>query len=177
MLRILSIFVILAGLLAPPAALLAEGLAHPPLGSEGIYDPSNPALPFLQPPQAALGLFPMSPVGNNVDWMEALDGGFIAPRKGLDAGAPMNVIDMDVLMSQTASMPHVNFPHRQHTQWLGCNNCHPQIFLPKKDGNPVTMYAILNKQYCGVCHGTVAFPLSDCFRCHNTPRDKRSLWR
>jgi hypothetical protein len=27
-------------------------------------------------------------------------------------------------------------------------------------------------EQCGVCHGAVAFPLTVCGRCHNTPRDK-----
>lgn len=150
---------------------------HPPLGKEGLYDPANPSLEYLQPPAEALGGLPPDPVGNHVNWVEALQGGYIEPRKGVSADAAMNVIDMNVLMNRTASMPYVKFPHLQHTQWLSCTNCHPQIFLPKRDGNPVTMHSILKGEFCGVCHGRVAFPVTDCFRCHNTQQDTRSLTR
>lgn len=150
---------------------------HPPLGKEGIYDPSNPSLPYLQQPEEALHDLPPDVIGNMVNWVEALQGGYIEPRKGIKPEAQMNVLDMNVVMNRTASMPYVKFPHRQHTQWLSCTNCHPQIFLPKKDANPVTMHSILKGEFCGVCHGKVAFPVTDCFRCHNTPQDARSLWR
>ncbi len=150
---------------------------HPPLGAEGIYDRANPALQYLQQPEEALGPLPKDVVGNHVNWVEAIERGHIQPRAGITADARMNVVDMNVVMTRTASMPYVKFPHRQHTQWLACTNCHPQIFLPKKDGNPVTMHAILKGEFCGVCHGKVAFPVTDCFRCHNTRQDSRSLSR
>ncbi|MBX9634298.1 MAG: hypothetical protein K2X44_04885, partial [Magnetospirillum sp.] len=148
---------------------------HPSLGEDGIHDPANPGLQFLQQPDAALRDLPQDRAGNFVNWVEALDGGYIAPRKGVKGDAIMNVINMDVLKTKTSSMPQVKFPHRQHTAWLGCNNCHPAIFLPQKDGNPITMYAILKGEFCGVCHGKVAFPVADCFHCHNTPVDSRRL--
>jgi len=169
---------LLAGLLlgAGGAAHAADGsIDHLPLGEEGIYDPANPALPSLQAPGMALSVLPPDRVGNHVNWVAALEQGAITPRKGLDPDAVMSTIDMDVLMTDTVSMPNVTFPHLQHTQWLACSNCHPAIFLPKRDGNPTSMYAIMNGEYCGVCHGKVAFPLTDCFRCHNTEADPRRL--
>jgi c(7)-type cytochrome triheme protein len=150
---------------------------HVPLGIDGIHDPANPSIVYLQEPSEALRDLPVDKAGNHVNWVLALDGGFIEPRKGLRPDTLMNSVNMDVVMDRTASMPNVVFPHRQHTQWLACTNCHTAIFLPKRDGNPVTMYAILNGQYCGVCHGKVAFPITDCFRCHNRPRDPRSLFK
>ena len=36
----------------------------------------------------------------------------------------------------------------------------------KKDANPFSMQEIFAGQYCGACHGTVAFPNIDCQRCH-----------
>lgn len=161
---------------APPVQPPAQWQLHPPLGAEGIYDPANPALSVLQAPQEALGVLPPNPAGGNyVNWVEALRRGAINPRKGVQPDAQMNVVDMNVLMTRTASMPNVKFPHREHTEWLACTNCHPAIFLPKKDGNPVNMYSILKGEFCGVCHGKVAFPVTDCFRCHNTPQDPRRL--
>jgi c(7)-type cytochrome triheme protein len=67
-------------------------------------------------------------------------------------------------------LPLVLFPHRPHTEWLDCNNCHDKIFVKKVDANPVNMFAILSGQYCGQCHGAVAFPLTECNRCHSVPR-------
>jgi uncharacterized OB-fold protein len=32
------------------------------------------------------------------------------------------------------------------------------------------MAAILLGQKCGVCHGKVAFPVSECKRCHSQPK-------
>lgn len=172
--------VIVAALLSGGARPMADdrgGPEHPPLGQEGIYDPGNPGIQFLQQPDAALRDLPRDKVGNHVNWVEAVRGGYVEPRTAVKPGIAMNVVNMDVLMQQTASMPQVKFPHKAHTEWLGCNNCHPAIFLPQKDGNPVSMYAILKGEFCGVCHGKVAFPVTDCWRCHNTPVDTRRLSR
>ncbi|HYH22169.1 MAG TPA: c(7)-type cytochrome triheme domain-containing protein [Azospirillum sp.] len=164
---------LLWGVASAPAG--DAGGAHPPLGTEGLYDPTNPSLSVLQQPAEALAPLPPALAGNHVNWVEALNRGLINPRKGVTPDAGMNAVDMNVLMTRTASMPNVKFPHREHTQWLACTNCHPAIFLPKKGGNPTNMHAILKGEFCGVCHGKVAFPLTDCFRCHNTPQDPRRL--
>jgi len=177
--RFLFVFLAAAFMAAAAIAVAAAGknpsARHLPLAEDGIHDPAGPGLQFLQQPDAALRDLPPDRVGNQVNWVEALDGGYIDPRKGVKPGTAMNAINMDVLKTKTGSMPQVRFPHRQHTAWLGCNNCHPAIFLPQKDGNPITMYAILKGEFCGVCHGKVAFPVTDCFRCHDTPVDARRL--
>jgi c(7)-type cytochrome triheme protein len=71
-------------------------------------------------------------------------------------------------------MPDVVYPHKQHTEWLDCSNCHPAIFIPKKGANDISMAAILLGQKCGVCHGKVAFPVAECRKCHskNKPMTK-----
>jgi c(7)-type cytochrome triheme protein len=172
----LAAFAVLALVVGPATAGAQSGnQAHPPLGTEGIYDPANPGLPYLQQPAEALGVLPPAPLGNRVDWVAALNQGLIEPRMGIDDKTIMRAIEMNVQMSETASMPYVTFPHYTHSQHLACSNCHTAIFLPKKNANPVDMYSILRGEYCGVCHGKVAFPLTDCFRCHNTPRDRRIL--
>lgn len=169
----------LGGLVASLSLASAQIIdpAHPPLGSEGIYDPGNPGIEFLQEPAIALRDLPRSAVGNHVDWVTALEGGFIEPRMSLDANQIMRPVNMDVQMDQTGSMPFVSFPHYAHTLHLACSNCHTKLFLPRRNANPVNMFAILQGEYCGVCHGKVAFPLTDCFRCHNTPKDSRMLPR
>ena len=69
-------------------------------------------------------------------------------------------------------MPDVVYPHKQHTQWLDCANCHPAIFIPQKGANQISMASILLGEKCGVCHGKVAFPVSDCRRCHSQPKEQ-----
>ena len=60
-------------------------------------------------------------------------------------------------------------PHGRHTKWLDCNDCHPYIFnIKKKFTEGLLMTNIIAGQFCGVCHGKVAFPLTDCARCHTT---------
>lgn len=59
------------------------------------------------------------------------------------------------------------FPHKSHTSWLTCSNCHPEIFnIKKKTTKHFEMKMNLAGEFCGVCHLTVAFPMNDCKRCH-----------
>jgi c(7)-type cytochrome triheme protein len=74
-----------------------------------------------------------------------------------------------VIISRYGSMPAVKFPHRQHTLWLDCSNCHNQLFKPQAGANVYSMTAILNGEQCGLCHGAVSFPLTECNRCHSIP--------
>ena len=141
-----------------------------PLAEDGIRDPTNPAISVFQEPVEAMGSFPRDDKGLT-DWVQALDQGLIDPRKGLNGEEQMFPVDFDVIFKNTGSMPNVRFPHRQHTEWLTCANCHPLIFLPQKGANPVSMAAIIQGNYCGVCHGKVAFaPTMNCGRCHSVPR-------
>ena len=43
----------------------------------------------------------------------------------------------------------------------------PAIFTPQKGANQMSMAGILLGKQCGVCHGKVAFPVSECRRCHS----------
>ena len=140
------------------------------LEEDGIHDPANPALPLLQQPEEALAPLPRDVEGNYVNWVKALREGAIHPRTNIYPDTRIQVLDLDILFEETAGMPMVRFPHRPHTEWLDCTNCHDRIFRKKKGANPVNMLAILNGQFCGQCHGAVSFPLTECFRCHNTPR-------
>jgi len=80
------------------------------------------------------------------------------------------VLDLNIVREVKGSMPDVVYPHKQHTQWLDCANCHPAIFIPMKGANNISMASILMGEMCGVCHGTVAFPVSECRRCHSKPK-------
>ena len=146
-----------------------------PVFEDGIHDPTNDAVKVLQEPVEAMENFPRDNSGV-VDWVKTLDQGLVSPRKGLYGDEEMFATDFDVIFKKTGSMPFVRFPHRQHTEWLTCQNCHPKIFLPQKGGNPVTMSGIMQGNYCGICHGKVAFPpTKNCGRCHSVPKDTVGL--
>jgi c(7)-type cytochrome triheme protein len=76
-------------------------------------------------------------------------------------------MDLNIVREVKGSMPDVVYPHKQHTEWLDCSNCHPAIFIPQKGANQISMASILLGQKCGVCHGKVAFPVSECRLCHS----------
>lgn len=145
-----------------------------PIAEDGIHDPTNEAVRMLQPPAEAMLNFPRDARGI-INWVETLDKGLIDPRAGLTGQEKMHAVDFDVIFQNTASMPYVRFPHRPHTIWLTCQNCHPGIFIPQRGSNPVTMAAIMAGEYCGVCHGKVAFPPYECNRCHREPRESTGL--
>lgn len=165
---------LLAGLLAAASVpgTAQDGADAPP----AVHDPANPDLPRLQTPAEGLAGLPRDARGR-VDWMEALRQGLIKPRADLDGKRPMLRLQLDIVMKNTAAMPHVLFPHEAHSQWLDCGNCHSAIFLPKAGANPVSMAKIFRGQYCGACHGRVAFtPLFDCERCHSLPHGDVKAW-
>lgn len=143
-----------------------------PLANDGIHDPKSPALKVLQEPAVALSRLPADTAGNQVNWVQALERGVINPRTNILPETQVMVIDLDIYLSMKGGLPIVRFPHRAHTLWLDCTNCHQHLFLSKAGANKLSMNAMLNGEQCGVCHGAVAFPLTECNRCHNTPRDK-----
>jgi c(7)-type cytochrome triheme protein len=106
-----------------------------------------------------------------VDWVKAITEGVINPKESLTPDyRPMPPIDFDVVFQIEGEMPDVVYPHYPHTIWLDCQNCHPAIFKMQAGSNPVTMEKILRGEFCGRCHGKVAFPISDCKRCHSRPK-------
>ena len=149
------------------AALAAAPSLWQRLEADGIHDPRNPGLALLQQPAEALAPLPRDTAGNQVRWVQALDSGAIAPRTNLLPETKVRVLDQDIIVSKFGSMPAVKFPHRQHTLWLDCSNCHDQLFKARIGANRFSMTAILNGEQCGLCHGAVAFPLTECNRCHS----------
>jgi len=143
---------------------------------DGIHDPANPGTHSLQWPSEAFQDLPKSLDGNKVDWVGALNQGLIRPWYDLeDPEAEAFVLDLVIVREVKGSMPNVVYPHEQHTQWLDCSNCHDEIFVPEKGANQISMAGILLGQKCGVCHGKVAFPVSDCRRCHSQPKTPEEL--
>lgn len=166
--RKFSCFWVVATLLLAGVALAGNFV---PLAKDGVHDPANPAIKLLQEPKDALSKLPPDAVGNRVNWVKALEQGIIAPRTNVLPDTNIKVLDQDVIMRRTGEMPMVLFPHRQHTEWLDCSNCHDQLFKSKAGATTsMNMYQILQGEYCGVCHGAVAFPLTECRRCHSVVR-------
>ena len=61
------------------------------------------------------------------------------------------------------------FPHWVHRARYRCYVCHPAPFAMELGANPITMDAINNGEYCGMCHnGRIAFNVEfqSCARCH-----------
>lgn len=149
----------------------AERNAPPP--EDGIHDPDNPGTHLLQTPREAFETLPDSKSGNYVQWNAAMDESLIEPRNSLgQVSTPPIVLDLNIVREVKGSMPDVVYPHKQHTQWLDCSNCHPAIFIPQKGANQISMASILLGEKCGVCHGKVAFPVSECRRCHSRPKEQ-----
>lgn len=142
---------------------------------DGIHDLANDGTHVLQPPLIAYEGLPGSDYGNYVDWVKSLDDGLLKPRYDrFDPKVEPLVMDLDIVREVKASVPDVVFPHKPHTQWLHCSNCHPKIFIPQRNANVINMSAILLGQKCGVCHGKVSFPITtkSCKLCHSKAKPK-----
>lgn len=154
------------------SAVLAQG-TWVPLRKDGIHDPKGPAIKLLQEPRDALSKLPPDTTGNMVRWIEALQTGAIQPRPSLKGALP-NILDGDILLDIKGSMPIVLFPHKRHTEWLDCSNCHEGVFEKKTGATKISMAQILAGEQCGICHGAVSFPLTECDRCHSVFRQTHS---
>ncbi|WP_234414068.1 c(7)-type cytochrome triheme domain-containing protein [Ideonella sp. A 288] len=149
----------------------APGRRNLPPAEDLIHDPTNDGTLQLQPPLAAFEVLPRSNAGNRVNWVKAIGESHIQPRADrLDPKVAPMVMDLNIVREVKGSMPDVVYPHKQHTEWLDCSNCHPAIFIPQKGANQISMASILLGQQCGVCHGKVAFPVSECRLCHSKPK-------
>lgn len=109
--------------------------------------------------------------GGEVNWTAAVLEGYINPRGSLDPDAEETpTLDLNIFIeAKVPLMSNVLFPHSIHTYWLSCDNCHPKIFIPKAGANPISMKEIFEGEWCGRCHGKVAFkffPIANCRRCH-----------
>ena len=128
---------------------------------------ANPAVSILQDPEEALSVLAPDSAGNRVDWVEAVRQGQIKPRASLYGDVQRRTHDTDIVMRNTLDQPYVLFPHKAHNEWMSCEMCHESLFRSVLDGNAISMEKILNGESCGVCHGAVSFPLTECDRCHS----------
>ena len=158
--------------------LKKDKMRNAPPPEDGIHATDNDGTHVLQPPLIAYEGLPTTEFGNYVDWVKSLNDGKLNPRYDrADPTVEPLVMDLDIVREVKASMPDVVFPHKPHTQWLHCSNCHPKIFIPQRNANVINMSAILLGQKCGVCHGKVSFPITtkSCKKCHS--KDKPDNWK
>lgn len=167
---------VLCALCTAVAAQSAKPPAHErkwrALAKDNVHDPRSPAIGQLQEPRDALSALPPDTAGNQVRWVEALRSGSINPRTSLQPETKVRLLETEIIMSRHGSLRAVRFPHLEHTLWLDCDNCHEKLFVSKAGGNDISMFRILQGEQCGQCHGAVAFPLTECNRCHSVPRER-----
>ncbi|MFQ5899956.1 MAG: c(7)-type cytochrome triheme domain-containing protein [Thermodesulfobacteriota bacterium] len=106
-----------------------------------------------------------------VNWVQLVNKKAIEPKASLDPDykepQPFN---LNILFKMKGGfVDNVVFPHDIHTYWLDCVNCHNKIFFQFAGWNNVKMTEIAQGEWCGRCHGRVAFPVTDCTRCHKYP--------
>jgi c(7)-type cytochrome triheme protein len=114
---------------------------------------------------------PRERLGNGVDWEKAEAEGKINPIDFIDGISIQRhklVVQKDFeLHAKVEGMPNIQYSHKKHTVWNGCELCHPEIFIGIKKGmTKYSMKELYEGKYCGSCHNSVAFPLLDCQRCH-----------
>jgi len=141
-----------------------------PLRKDGLHDPKGPGINLLQEPGEALSKLPPDVTGNMVRWVEAIQKGHIKPRPSIKPGVQARILDQDILLNLKGGMPIVLFPHKRHTEWLDCSNCHDGVFKMQTGETKLSMFQILAGEQCGICHGAVSFPLTECNRCHSVLR-------
>jgi c(7)-type cytochrome triheme protein len=186
LLALLSVAALLAGIAllnACTAPAVMESVLGPPVKPTPVihqarrppYKPyQEPTMLYnMEPPKQInwadrLAKLPKDDAGS-IDWDKALNEGLIHPKPGLDKDAvDQEPMDMNVELTPK-DQPEMKaiFPHKAHTQWLVCDNCHTEIFQMEAGADPITMDKIYAGEYCGRCHGPVAFDVSSaCGRCH-----------
>ena len=117
---------------------------------------------------------PKERLGIGINWEKAEEEGLIKPLDQLEGVSIMKAklkVQQDFsLKAKVEGMPDIIFSHKKHTVWNGCELCHPEIFIGIKMGTTkYSMVELFDGKYCGVCHDKVAFPQTDCQRCHTKP--------
>jgi c(7)-type cytochrome triheme protein len=107
---------------------------------------------------------------NLIDWEKAELLGKVNPLDFLESISherPSLKAQRDFSIEAAALKSNVIFSHKKHTVWNGCEVCHPLIFRSSKKGTvQYSMFEIMEGEYCGMCHLTVAFPVWLCAKCH-----------
>ncbi|HEY5973101.1 MAG TPA: c(7)-type cytochrome triheme domain-containing protein [Geobacteraceae bacterium] len=117
---------------------------------------------------------PRERFGNEINWEQAEVKGLVKLTDFLEGVSMKRAALADQkdfsIGSKVEGVPDITFSHKKHTVWNGCEVCHPDIFIGVKRGtDKYSMVELFDGKYCGVCHDKVAFPQTDCQRCHTKP--------
>lgn len=117
---------------------------------------------------------PNANYGNKIDWNEAEDSGVIVVKDYIEGVTfesenKMSNLRDEPMAPTLPGLPGIIFSHKLHVAWTGCGMCHPAPFALETGKTKMSMKEISDGKFCGVCHGSVAFPLNDCSKCHSTP--------
>lgn len=168
----------------PPASAAAprKAASRPapaaPMGLTGSVVRATPELPTplfetTLLADSILAWIPRDHAGN-ADWVRALKQGLYRPRASIemlpahavDPGASPFAFDFYFENNAPDSLMDAIFPHSVHTALIDCRQCHGPVMRYKT--NKITMGAIFEGNFCGKCHGKVAFdPVKACERCHS----------
>ncbi len=145
-----------------------EALAPAP-----VMPTPEPARNEIEQAKAKDEAFAMLPKDDSgaVDWVAALREGVISPRTAIEGGGePLEQMPIDVEIGAEDPATSAIFPHPAHTQIILCDSCHPEPFQMAAGSTEMSMDAMYEGRLCGQCHGTVAFGLESCGRCHPNMR-------
>lgn len=134
-----------------------------------------PAIEGVSEIDSVLALLPSDRSGG-IDWVAAVESDVIRPKAG-GTDAPEDTtgaFSYDLYLSD-GDGPEAYFPHSAHRAWMDCTSCHPRVYRNGSQSSaPETAHG---EASCGYCHGSVAFPIQSCERCHerarDLPRDRR----
>lgn len=114
--------------------------------------------------------FPVASFGNGIDWGAAIRNGMISPVNSLNPRFSLKFpekLRAPIRLGTASPRSDVTFSHQDHFAELDCSSCHPDIFTIKRKGTEsFSMDRNMYGNFCGACHLLVAFPMSDCKRCH-----------
>lgn len=141
-------------------------------GSQG----ERPPIEQIHQWRDARDLLPKDGTGY-ADWVAATGADIIGPRhtvSGSREDSQPVIPDFEMIPDNFELVPDrerqfaVTFSHRVHLTWLKCVNCHPDPFPGRRAGTVhITMAKIFAGEFCGRCHGKVAFDMrTGCLRCH-----------
>ena len=115
--------------------------------------------------------FPKDKLGNGINWEQASSAGLIHLTDYIEGAStrqpPKEILKDFAIKPKSKGVDDIIFSHKKHSQWNGCEVCHPEIFAGGKRGATIYSMDEINKgKFCGVCHSTIAFPVAECDRCH-----------
>lgn len=161
---------------APKPAAAPAAAAVPAAAPTDVAAPQGgvPAFEGILEWEQASEQLPKNEVDDEIDWMIALRQGVIKPRGEMTGpGTPeLRLFKFDFFFAGPDPETDAYFPHSSHTEWLTCESCHPALFPYRELGMEgsgaytISMDRVFEGEYCGKCHGVVAFALDFCNRCH-----------